>query len=71
MAAFPVTGPVDIVTPETGALSDDLSEAIAGALQRDRAACAAYGRSFSWDRSAREFLSGLHAIDPDVIESAA
>jgi glycosyltransferase involved in cell wall biosynthesis len=71
IAAYPVTGPVDIVTPETGALSDDLSSAIAQALTCDRAACADYGRSFSWERSAQEFLSGLHAIDPDVIESAA
>ena len=71
VAAYPVSGPVDIVTSETGALSDDLGEAIAGALLKDRRSCATYGRSFSWDRSAREFLSGLHAIDPDVMESAA
>ena len=71
VAAYPVTGPVDIVTSETGALGEDLSAAIASALTKDRGACAAYGRSFSWDRSAREFLSGLHAIDPDVMESAA
>jgi glycosyltransferase involved in cell wall biosynthesis len=71
VAAYPVTGPVDIVTLQTGALSDDLGEAIATALTCDRAACATYGRSFSWDRSAREFLSGLHAIDRTVIDSAA
>jgi len=45
--------------------------AIAQALSCDRAACAAYGRSFSWERSAQEFLSGLHAIDPLLIDSAA
>ena len=71
VAAYPVTGPVDIVTPETGALSDDLGEAIARALTRDRGACAAYGGRFSWARSAQEFLSGLHAIDPQLIEGAA
>jgi glycosyltransferase involved in cell wall biosynthesis len=71
VAAFPVTGPVDIVTPDTGALSDDLAEAVAAALTRDRSTCAAYGRSFTWDRSAREFLSGLHAIAPDLLDSAA
>jgi glycosyltransferase involved in cell wall biosynthesis len=71
VAAYPVTGPVDIVTPETGALGEDLSVAIAQALTKDRATCAAYGRSFSWDRSAREFLAGLHAIAPQVIDSAA
>ncbi|MFD1107276.1 glycosyltransferase family 4 protein [Sphingobium olei] len=71
VAAFPVTGPVDIVTPETGALADDLAQAIAAALTKDRSTCAGYGRSFSWDRSAREFLSGLHAIAPDLLDSAA
>ncbi len=43
VAAYPVTGPVDLVTPETGALDNDLSVAIAAALTRDRAACARYG----------------------------
>lgn len=71
VAAYPVTGPVDIVTPETGALSERLEDAIAAALRCDRAACAAYGRSFSWERSAEEFLAGLHAIDPLVLETAA
>ena len=71
VAAYPVTGPVDIVTPQAGSLSEKLEEAIAAALRRNRAACAAYGRSFSWERSAREFLSGLHAIDQQSLDSAA
>ena len=71
VAAYPVTGPVDIVTPETGALSDRLERAIAAALVCDRQACAAYGRSFSWERSAQEFLTGLHNIDPQMLDSAA
>ncbi len=71
VAAYPVTGPVDIVTPETGALAERLEEAIAAALTRDRAACAAYGRGFSWRRSAEEFLAGLHAIDPLLLDQAA
>jgi glycosyltransferase involved in cell wall biosynthesis len=71
VAAYPVTGPIDIVTPDTGALSDRLEDAIAAALRCDRAACAAYGRTFSWERSAREFLSGLHAIDPEKLDSVA
>jgi glycosyltransferase involved in cell wall biosynthesis len=62
VAAYPVTGPIDIVTPATGALSDRLEDAIAAALLCDRAACAAYGRGFSWRTSARQFLAGLHPI---------
>lgn len=71
VAAYPVTGPVDVLTPETGAMSDDLGEAIAIALTCDRTRCAEYGRSFSWERSAREFLSGLHAIPSTLIDRAA
>jgi glycosyltransferase involved in cell wall biosynthesis len=71
VAAFPVTGPVDIVTPETGALSDRLEEAIAAALTCDRAACAAYGRQFTWAASANQFLAGLHPFDPAMLDEAA
>ncbi len=71
VAAYPVTGPIDVLTPETGAMSDDLDGAIAEALRRDRGRCAAHGRSFSWERSAEEFLAGLHAIPSTVIERAA
>ncbi|MFC4596438.1 glycosyltransferase family 4 protein [Sphingobium tyrosinilyticum] len=71
VAAYPVTGPVDIVTPECGALSDRLDDAIAAALRCSRDACAQHGRSFSWERSAEEFLTGLHCIDSAVMDSAA
>ena len=59
VAAYPVTGPIDIVTPATGALDESLEVAIAAALTRDRAACAAYGASFTWAASARQFIDGL------------
>jgi len=59
VAAYPVTGPIDVLTPNTGAMADDLDAAIAEALKLDRAACAAYGRSFTWEASARQFLDAL------------
>lgn len=71
VAAYPVTGPVDVLTPETGAMSEDLDTAISNALACDRQRCAEHGRSFSWERSAREFLSGLHAIPSALIDRAA
>lgn len=63
VAAYPVTGPVDIVTPETGAMDERLEVAITAALTRDRAECAAYGRSFTWQTSAAQFLEALVPID--------
>ncbi|HEX4694738.1 glycosyltransferase family 1 protein [Sphingomonas sp.] len=68
VAAYPVTGPVDVLTAETGAMADDLDTAIAEALTRDRAACAAYGRTFTWAASARQFLD---ALVPPQDEAAA
>lgn len=62
VAAYPVTGPVDILTPETGAMDEDLDVAIAAALTKDRAACAEYGGSFTWEASAHQFLMALVPI---------
>jgi glycosyltransferase involved in cell wall biosynthesis len=59
VAAFPVSGPIDIVTPATGALDDDLDTAIAAALIRDRADCAFYGRTYTWAASATQFVGAL------------
>ena len=59
VAAYPVPGPIDILTPETGGMSGDLETAIAQALTCDRAACAAYGRTFTWRASAQQFLDGI------------
>lgn len=61
VAAYPVTGPIDVLTPETGAMDDDLTVAIGEALKRDRDACAAYGSTFTWRASALQFL---HALVP-------
>lgn len=59
VAAFPVPGPLDIVTDEVGCLHQSLDTAIAGALSCDRAVCATYGARFTWEASARQFLTGL------------
>ncbi len=71
IAAYPVTGPVDIVTTETGALAEQLDDAIAKALTKSRDACAIHGRHFSWGASARQFLAGLHPFDPATAREAA
>jgi glycosyltransferase involved in cell wall biosynthesis len=65
VAAFPVAGPLDIVTAEVGAMSENLTRAIDAARYCDRSACAAYGASFSWDAATRQFLSGLAALEEE------
>lgn len=59
VAAYPVSGPIDVVDERTGALDEDLSAAIARALSRDRSACARYGADFTWQASARQFVEAL------------
>lgn len=59
VAAYPVTGPIDVLTGATGAMHDSLDTAIATALTRDRATCADYGAGFTWAESARQFLAAL------------
>jgi glycosyltransferase involved in cell wall biosynthesis len=59
VAAYPVTGPVDVLTPACGAMDQDLDRAIACALTLDREACFEHARQFTWEASARQFLDAL------------
>lgn len=71
VAAYPVMGPVDILDERVGAMDEALDRAVARALACDRGACAAFGRQFSWARSAREFLASLHQIGTGTMPRAA
>jgi glycosyltransferase involved in cell wall biosynthesis len=62
VAAFPVAGPLDIVTDTVGALSEDLARAIDAARYCDRKACAEYGARDSWEAATGQFLAGLVAL---------
>ncbi len=60
VAAFPVTGPIDNVTPGvTGVLDTDLGEAVRGALRLDRSKVRAGALNFSWENAARVFLGNI------------
>lgn len=59
VAAYPVSGPIDVVTPMTGSLDENLTGAITNALDRDRDDCATYGATFTWSASAAQFLAAL------------
>jgi glycosyltransferase involved in cell wall biosynthesis len=61
VAAFPVTGPIDIVTDAgLGALDEDLGRAVEHALATgDPASCAAAGRRYTWENCTTQFLENL------------
>ncbi len=70
VAGYPVPGPIDVVgaggfgpdsqlSKPVGALDGDLARAIRAALLCDRAAAAACGAGYSWERATDQFLEAL------------
>jgi glycosyltransferase involved in cell wall biosynthesis len=60
VAAFPVTGPKDVVTdPRIGALDEDLRAACLRALHCDREACRRHAEDWSWEACVSQFRSAL------------
>lgn len=64
VAAYPVAGPIDILTEETGAMHDRLERAITAALWLEPGKCATHAQNFSWQASAQQFLEGLVFVEP-------
>jgi glycosyltransferase involved in cell wall biosynthesis len=63
VAAFPVTGPIDVVTnSHVGALDEDLRAACLKALECDRTACRSHAEAWSWDACVAQFRAALVPI---------
>lgn len=63
VAAFPVTGPRDVIgNAPVGVLDSDLRQACLKALSLSRPACRGHALKFSWANSARQFLSNCVPI---------
>jgi len=63
VAAYPVTGPVDVIGDSpAGALDLDLRAAALRALAIPRGVARAHAERFSWEACTRQFLSYLHPI---------
>jgi glycosyltransferase involved in cell wall biosynthesis len=71
VAAFPVTGPRDVIGDRPiGVLSDDLRAACLDALSVSRERCRAFALTHSWETSARQFnghLQPARAANPAVV----
>ena len=68
VAAFPVTGPIDVVQDGvTGALDTDLARAAERALRIDPRACRERAVQSSWDTCTHEFESNLVACRLGVV----
>ena len=66
VAAFPVTGPIDVIEDGiTGALDTDLARAAQRALSVDPQRCRERALQSSWDGSTRQFEGNLIACRPN------
>jgi len=63
VAAFPVTGPIDVIG-DTGAgvLGDDLQQAALACLAIDRERCRAEALNYTWEKSARQFIGNVESV---------
>ena len=65
VAAFPVTGPLDVIADHPiGAIDRDLRAACLRAQHMSRDACREFALQRSWENSARQFLGNLVALQP-------
>ena len=65
VAAFPVTGPKDVIADHPiGALDTDLRSASLRALTMSREACRSFALERSWENSARQFIGNVTALQP-------
>jgi glycosyltransferase involved in cell wall biosynthesis len=65
VAAFPVTGPLDVIADHpVGALDTNLQNACLRALQMSRETCRNFALERSWENSARQFIGNLTALHP-------
>ena len=60
VAAYPVTGPLDVVRDGvTGVLSEDLRSAALAALELDPVACRQHALAYTWEVATRQFTEHL------------
>ncbi len=63
VAAFPVTGPVDVVVDGVnGCLDEDLAKAVEGALALSREACRAHAEQHTWGVVAQRLMDSLVSV---------
>jgi glycosyltransferase involved in cell wall biosynthesis len=71
VAAFPVTGPRDVIgAAPVGALNDDLRAACLSALTISPQACLEFAAEHTWEASARAFVENIGNLRSDPASDA-
>jgi glycosyltransferase involved in cell wall biosynthesis len=73
VAAYPVTGPIDVIeNGATGVLDQDLRAAALAALQLDPAHCRAFALAHTWEAATKQFLGNLAPrLAAEVVQALA
>jgi glycosyltransferase involved in cell wall biosynthesis len=72
VAAFPVTGPLDVIADHPiGALDRDLCVASLRALTMSRETCRGFALERSWENCARQFINHLAVLQPARVRRPA
>jgi glycosyltransferase involved in cell wall biosynthesis len=72
VAAFPVTGPLDVIADHPiGALDRDLCVASLRALTMSRDTCRSFALERSWENCARQFINHLAVLQPARVRRPA
>ncbi len=72
VAAYPVTGPIDVViNGTTGVLSEDLRAAVLAALKLDPSDCRQHALGYTWEAATRQFLGNLAPVVQPLVQQPA
>jgi len=67
VAAFPVTGPVDVITSDkVGKLDENLKKAMTEALQLNAQDCRNYALDYSWANCTEQFFNNLVPVFEEI-----
>jgi glycosyltransferase involved in cell wall biosynthesis len=69
VAAFPVTGPKDLLTGDIGIMDNDLAAAAQKALMLDREKCRSFATQYSWENSARQFVNNIVTANAQTVRA--
>jgi len=71
VAAYPVTGPIDVIGDSpAGALDEDLRAACLRALEIPRAVARRHAERYSWEACTKQFLALLHPFNIGIVDLA-
>jgi glycosyltransferase involved in cell wall biosynthesis len=69
VAAYPVPGPIDVVSHgKTGVLDENLSKAMSKAIGLSASECRALAETYSWTACSEQFLALLQPIQSDRVQ---